>query len=284
MLSPRSFLSYKQEGKKISMITCYDYTTSRILAKSKVDIVLVGDSLGMVIYGYPSTLQVDITKMVFHTEAVARGLNGTKFLVSDMPFLSYQSSRRDAVLNAGLLVKAGANAVKVEGGKRVVDRIKAILDADIPVMGHLGLTPQSINVFGGFKLQSTSEKEIEKIFEDALLLEREGCFAIVLELIPEEVAKVISENLKIPTIGIGAGRFCDGQVLVIHDMLGYFVDFKPKHVKRYSNVSDEILNSVNSFVSDVLSGLFPDKDNVFSINEEVDIQAISERVFGKNVF
>ncbi len=282
MISPRSFELYKQKGQKISMVTCYDYSTSRILAKSDVDILLVGDSLGMVIYGYSSTLQVSIEQMVYHTEAVARGLNGSKFLVSDMPFLSYQTSERDAVLNAGLLIKAGANAVKVEGGKRVIEKIRAIISADIPVMGHLGLTPQSINVTGGFKLQATSEKDVEKIFEDSLLLEREGCFAIVLELVPEEVAKVISENLKIPTIGIGAGRFCDGQVLVINDMLGYFPDFQPKHVKRYVNLSDQILNSVNNFANDVKNGVFPGKENVFNLQEGINLESILKKFVNRN--
>lgn len=278
MISPNNLITLKEECKKISMITCYDYTTAKILSNSEVDMILVGDSLGMVVYGYPSTLQVGMDQMIYHTEAVAKGLQGKKLLVSDMPFLSYQTSTRDAVLNAGALVKAGANMVKLEGGKRVIDKIKAVLDSDIPVMGHLGLTPQSINVTGGFKLQAKTEKEIERLFEDAFLLEREGCYAIVLELVPEEVAKILSENLKIPIIGIGAGRFCDGQVLVLHDMLGFFTDFKPKHVKHYSNFAQQLLESVNKFSEDVKSNLFPQEDNVFHLQASLDLKETLKKI------
>lgn len=277
MVSPEILRKLKDEKKKISMVTCYDYTTAKVVAKSNVDVVLVGDSVGMVVYGYPSTLQVSMEQMIYHTEGVARGLGGTKLLVSDMPFLSYQTSERDAVLNAGLLLKAGANMVKVEGGKRVIDKVRAIISADIPVMGHLGLTPQSINLLGGFKLQAKSEREIERLFEDAILLEREGCSAIVLELIPEEVAKTISENLKIPTIGIGAGRFCDGQVLVINDLLGLFTDFKPKHSKLYSNLAEEVLKALNLFSEEVKNGTFPSEENIFTLKQPLDLNKIFER-------
>jgi 3-methyl-2-oxobutanoate hydroxymethyltransferase len=259
---------------KISMITCYDYSTAKIIKDTDIDIVLVGDSLGMVIYGYPSTLQVEMEQMVFHTEAVYRGLEGQKLLVSDLPFLSYQTSTRDAVFNAGRLLKAGANIVKLEGGKRVIDKVRAIVDADIPVMGHLGLTPQSINVTGGYKLQAVDEESIENLFEDAFALQKEGVVALVLELVPEEVAKKLTEELRIPTIGIGSGRFCDGQVLVINDMLGWFKDFSPKHTKKYANLSEVISSVVNEYVSDVENGNFPGEENVFHLKKEVDFEKI----------
>ena len=263
---------------KISMITCYDYSTAKIIKDTDIDIVLVGDSLGMVIYGYPSTLQVEMEQMVFHTEAVYRGLEGQKLLVSDLPFLSYQTSTRDAVFNAGRLLKAGANIVKLEGGKRVIDKVRAIVDADIPVMGHLGLTPQSINVTGGYKLQAVDEKSIENLFEDAFALQKEGVVALVLELVPEEVAKKLTEELRIPTIGIGSGRFCDGQVLVINDMLGWFKDFSPKHTKKYANLSEVIFSSVNEYVSDVKNGNFPGEGNVFHLKKEVDFEKIIRKL------
>lgn len=263
---------------KISMITCYDYSTAKIIKDTDIDIVLVGDSLGMVIYGYPSTLQVEMEQMVFHTEAVYRGLEGQKLLVSDLPFLSYQTSTRDAVFNAGRLLKAGANIVKLEGGKRVIDKVRAIVDADIPVMGHLGLTPQSINVTGGYKLQAVDEESIENLFEDAFALQNEGVVALVLELVPEEVAKKLTEELSIPTIGIGSGRFCDGQVLVINDMLGWFKDFSPKHTKKYANLSEVIFSSVNEYVSDVKNGTFPGEGNVFHLKREVDFEKIVRKL------
>lgn len=263
---------------KISMITCYDYSTAKIIKDTDIDIVLVGDSLGMVIYGYPSTLQVEMEQMVFHTEAVYRGLEGQKLLVSDLPFLSYQTSTRDAVFNAGRLLKAGANIVKLEGGKRVIDKVRAIVDADIPVMGHLGLTPQSINVTGGYKLQAVDEKSIENLFEDAFALQKEGVVALVLELVPEEVAKKLTEELRIPTIGIGSGRFCDGQVLVINDMLGWFKDFSPKHTKKYANLSEVIFSAVNEYVSDVKNGNFPGEENVFHLKKEVDFEKIVRKL------
>jgi 3-methyl-2-oxobutanoate hydroxymethyltransferase len=263
---------------KISMITCYEYSTAKIIKDTDIDIVLVGDSLGMVIYGYPSTLQVEMEQMVFHTEAVYRGLEGQKLLVSDLPFLSYQTSTRDAVFNAGRLLKAGANIVKLEGGKRVIDKVRAIVDADIPVMGHLGLTPQSINVTGGYKLQAVDEESIENLFEDAFALQNEGVVALVLELVPEEVAKKLTEELRIPTIGIGSGRFCDGQVLVINDMLGWFKDFSPKHTKKYANLSEVIFSSVNEYVSDVKNGTFPGEGNVFHLKKEVDFEKIIRKL------
>jgi 3-methyl-2-oxobutanoate hydroxymethyltransferase len=263
---------------KISMITCYDYSTAKIIKDTDIDIVLVGDSLGMVIYGYPSTLQVEMEQMVFHTEAVYRGLEGQKLLVSDLPFLSYQTSTRDAVFNAGRLLKAGANIVKLEGGKRVIDKVRAIVDADIPVMGHLGLTPQSINVTGGYKLQAVDEESIENLFEDAFALQKEGVVALVLELVPEEVAKKLTEELRIPTIGIGSGRFCDGQVLVINDMLGWFKDFSPKHTKKYANLSEVIFSAVNEYVSDVKNGNFPGEENVFHLKKEVDFEKIVRKL------
>lgn len=259
---------------KISMITCYDYSTAKVIKDTEVDVVLVGDSLGMVVYGYPSTLQVRIQQMVVHTEAVCRGLGGEKLLVADMPFLSYQTSVRDAVFNAGKLIRAGANIVKLEGGERVIDKVKAIIDSDIPVMGHLGLTPQSVNITGGYKLQAKDEKSVENLFKDAFMLQKAGVVAIVFELIPEEVAKILTNELKVPTIGIGSGKFCDGQVLVINDMLGVSRDFSPKHTRKYSDFYSIISSSINNYVNDVKSGIFPSEENAFHLKSEIDFDKV----------
>ncbi len=262
------------KSKNFSMITCYDYSMAKIIENTDIDGVLVGDSLGMVIYGYPSTLQVKMSQMIYHTRAVSNVLYNKKLIVSDMPFLSYQTSVREAVKNAGYLLKAGANIVKIEGGKRVKDKIKAIIDADIPVMGHIGLTPQSINFTGGYKLQAKDKEGIKNLIEDAKLLEELGCVAIVIELVPEEVAKIITETVSIPTIGIGSGRFCDGQVLVIHDMLGLFKDFTPKHTKKYLNLADQIAEALNKYSREVKNGEFPAPENIFHLPKDVDIKIL----------
>lgn len=264
-----SFLKAKKDGEKISMLTAYDYSTAKLLDEANVDSLLVGDSLGMVMLGYENTLQVTIDDMIHHCKAVARGAKRA-MVIGDMPFLSYHVSIEDSIRNAGRLVKeGGAHAVKLEGGREVIDKIKAIVSAQIPVIGHLGLTPQSINMFGGFKVQGKSEEQAKKIIADALLLQEAGVFAIVLECVPEKLAKLISEKLDIPTIGIGAGKYCDGQVLVTQDMLGMYTDFVPKFVKQYTNLSDHIKEATKGYIGEMKEGTFPAKEHTFSIDDEV---------------
>jgi 3-methyl-2-oxobutanoate hydroxymethyltransferase len=218
------FSKSKQSGRKISMLTAYDYTTAKLLDEAGIDTILVGDSLGMVILGYENTLQVTMEDMLHHTRAVTRGVRNA-FVIGDMPFLSYHTDINSAVKNAGRFVQeAGAQAVKLERGAEVIDKIKAIIDAQIPVLGHLGLTPQSVNVMGGFKVQGRSQEQAEALLAESLQLQDAGVFALVLECVPVKLAKLISERLSIPTIGIGAGKYCDGQVLVVQDMLGMYRD------------------------------------------------------------
>lgn len=264
-----SFLKAKKNGEKVSMLTAYDYSTAKLLDEAGVDSLLVGDSLGMVMLGYENTLQVTIDDMVHHCKAVARGVKRA-MVIGDMPFLSYHVSIEDSIKNAGRLVReGGAHAIKLEGGREVIDKVKAIINAQIPVIGHLGLTPQSVNMFGGFKVQGKSEAQARKIIEDALLLQQAGVFAIVLECVPEMLAKLISEKLEIPTIGIGAGQYCDGQVLVTQDMLGMYTDFVPKFVKQYSNLCDCIKDSTKQYIEEINEGKFPSKEHTFKIDDEI---------------
>jgi 3-methyl-2-oxobutanoate hydroxymethyltransferase len=250
-------------GEKITVLTAYDYITSSILDECGIDIILVGDSLGNVILGYDDTLPVTMEDMIHHTKAVTRAAKNS-FVTGDMPFLSYQVSPEIALANAGRFLKeAGAQAVKLEGGKEVAETVRKITSAGIPVMGHLGLTPQSIHQIGGWKVQGKKEDAATRIIEDANILEEAGAFSIVLELIPEKLAQQISQNLTIPTIGIGAGQFCDGQVLVINDMLGMFDKFSPKHVKKYANLNAEIRKAVNAYITDVKNCSFPDSEHSF---------------------
>ena len=242
------------------MLTAYDYSTARLFDECNINGILIGDSLGMVIKGDEDTLGVTIDEVIYHTKAVKKGAKNA-LIVSDMPFLSYHISVEQAVLNAGRLVKeGGAHAVKLEGGAHVIKQIEAIVNAQIPVMGHLGLTPQSVNAFGGFKVQGKSE--------DAKLIEKAGAFAVVLEGIPGKVAEMITDSISIPTIGIGAGKECDGQILVYQDMLGMFNDFLPKFVKQYANLGAAIKEAVGSYISEVQNGSFPEEKHTFSINEE----------------
>ncbi|MCL2144594.1 MAG: 3-methyl-2-oxobutanoate hydroxymethyltransferase [Endomicrobia bacterium] len=253
----------KRGGQKISMLTCYDYTMSKLISSQGIDILLVGDSLGNVKLGYENTIPVTIEDMIYHTKTVKRG-NAGALLVTDMPFMSYEISVQDAVYNAARLIKeGGAEAVKVEGGIEIIDKVKAILDAKIPVMGHLGLTPQAINKFGGFKVQAREEGAQKKLIEDAKALEDAGVFSIVLEAITESFAKTVAETLKIPVIGIGAGRYCDGQVLVIDDILGTFTDFTPKFVKKYANVGETVKEAVKNYINEVRDGKFPSEENTY---------------------
>lgn len=250
----------KKTGKKITMLTAYDYPISFMTEKAGIDVVLIGDSLGMVVQGQDTTLSVTVEDIVYHTKSVVRG-NKKSLIVADMPFLSYKISNEEAVRNAGRMIQeGGASAVKVEGGAEISDTISSIIKADIPVMGHLGLTPQAIHQFGSYKTRGVDKKEAQKIISDAKALEKLGVFAIVLEKIPLELAKKITEGISVPTIGIGAGPFCDGQVLVTYDMLGLFSKFLPKFVKKYTDLDKEITNAFLAFRDEVKSGKFPDKD------------------------
>lgn len=264
-----TFLKMKQENQKISMLTCYDYTTAKIIDSSNVDAVLVGDSLGNVVLGYEDTLSVTMNDMITFSAAVARGCK-QKLVVVDMPFMSYQVSVEKALENAGRLMKEGrANAVKLEGGRSVLAQVKAIVDAGIPVMGHLGMTPQSVNAFGGHKVQGKTLEAAQKLIDDALALQEAGVFSIVLECVPAKLAAVLSQKLSVPTIGIGAGAQCDGQVLVYKDMLGMYQDFSPKFVKHYANFATEMTDAFNQYDAEVKQGIFPALEHTFKIDEEV---------------
>lgn len=253
----------KDEGKKITMLTAYDYPTARILDSCGVDILLVGDSVGNVILGQENTLPVSVDDMIHHTRAVAKASKNS-LVVIDMPFMSYQISVEDAKRNAGRMIKeSGAEAVKLEGGGNVEDSIRAITDIDIPVMAHIGLTPQSIHRMGGYRVQGKEGKHREKLLADALAVERAGAFSVVLEAIPSKLAEEITEGLKIPTIGIGAGVKCDGQVLVINDLLGLSGEFRPKFVKKYVNLEEIISNAVKEYISEVRGRAFPGDEHSF---------------------
>ena len=259
-----TFLKMKAEGKKISMITASDYTTARLVDESGIDSILVGDSLGNVILGLGDTVSVTMEDMIHHGAAVARGAKNA-LVVVDMPFMSYQSSVYDAVVNAGRLMKeARANAVKLEGGVEVADRIRAIVDCQIPVCAHIGLTPQGINALGGFKVQGKTADSARKLLEDAHAVEEAGAFAVVLEAIPAELAARVSAELTIPTIGIGAGAGCDGQVLVNQDMLGMFHDFTPKFVRRFAEVGDVMLDAYRAYDAAVKDGTFPAAEHTYA--------------------
>ena len=262
-----TFAKMKSEGSKITMITCYDYTMAKLVNASEINSVLVGDSLGNVMLGYPDTLSVTMEDMITYSSAVARGCPD-KLVICDMPFMSYQVSVEQALTNAGRIMKeARVQAVKLEGGRRVVPQIKAIVEAGIPVCGHIGLTPQSVNAFGGHKVQGKTEQAAKDLIEDALALEEAGVFAIVLECIPEKLAKIITSKVNVPTIGIGAGADCDGQVLVYQDMLGMNKDFCPKFVKHYASLSDTISNAFNQYDAEVKSGTFPSQEHTFKIDD-----------------
>lgn len=256
-ITTRTFRLKKQRGEIITMLTAYDYPTALAIDQAGIDSILVGDSLGMVVLGYPNTLPVTMQDMLHHCQAVARGAQYA-FLIGDMPFMSYQSSVQDALHNAGrFLQEAGMDAVKLEGGKERLEVIQAIISAGIPVMGHLGLTPQSVHQLGGYRPQGRELPVARRLMEDALLLQGAGCFSIVLESIPARLATLISERLEIPTIGIGAGAGCDGQVLVTHDMLGIFDRFTPKFVKKYADLRSEMIHAFTAYKNDVEANAFP---------------------------
>ena len=264
-----TFKEAKKKGEKLTMLTAYDYSTAKLIDEAGVNSILVGDSLGNVILGYEDTISVTMEDMIHHGAAVARGAKDA-LVVIDMPFMSYQTSVYDAVVNAGRLMKEGrAGAVKLEGGKEVCPQIKAIVSAGIPVVAHLGLTPQSINTFGGFKVQGKTEAAAKKLIEDAKAVEEAGAFLLVLECVPAKLAKLVTESINIPTIGIGAGAGCDGQVLVIYDMLGMFSDFKPKFVKHFANAGDMIREAVKTYIAEIDDGTFPAEEHCYKIDDEV---------------
>lgn len=265
----KSFLKAKQDHQKITMLTAYDYSMAKIVDGSGIDGILVGDSLGMVMQGKDSTLGVTMDSETYHCQCVSRGVQHA-LVVGDMPFLSYQVSDEEAVRNAGRLIQeGGAGAVKLEGGRPMARTVKAIVRAQIPVMGHIGLTPQSVNVFGGFKVQGKEKARAKALVEDAQELEEAGVFAIVLEAVPESLAELITEKVSVPTIGIGAGRYCDGQILVIHDLLGMYSDFTPKFVKQYANLKETMSDAVQAYSRDVREQRFPEKKHTFSMDESI---------------
>ncbi len=262
------FLTMKKEGVKLTWVTAYDYPISHFAETAGIDMILVGDSLGMVVYGYDGTLPVTMDECIIHCKAARRGAPAT-FVVGDMPFMSYQTSVYEAITNAGRFLKeAGMDAIKLEGGRRIVDKIRGIVDAGILVIGHIGLTPQSSGQLGGFKAQGRTAASAEELIQDALAIQEAGAFALLLEAVPPELGKAITELLEIPVYGIGAGKFTDGQLLINGDMLGYFEAFTPKFVKKYANLAQVITEAFTSYVKDVHSGAFPGPEHGYSVLEK----------------
>ncbi len=263
MFTIQDFIKKKKSGKKITMITAYDYPFAQIVDEAGIDAILVGDSLGMVVQGLENTLSVTMDEMIYHTRMVTRAVKNAMVL-GDMPFMSYQTSIQDALKNAGRFLKeAGAAAVKMEGGAEVADHIRAMTRSDIPVMAHIGLTPQSIHRMGGYKVQGKTEEAAKKLFDEARTVEDAGAFSLLLEAIPKDLAKKISDELSIPTIGIGAGPHCDGQILVLHDVIGLFERFVPKFAKQYSNLKEEALKAVETYKDEIEKGTFPSDKHSF---------------------
>ncbi|MEK4442106.1 MULTISPECIES: 3-methyl-2-oxobutanoate hydroxymethyltransferase [unclassified Niallia] len=268
MKATTDFIKMKQKCEKITMITAYDYPSAKLVEQAGTDLILVGDSLGMVVLGYDSTVPVTMDDMIHHGKAVKRGAENT-FIVIDMPFMSYHLSRRDTLLNAARLIQeTGANAVKIEGADDVIEQINCLTNAGIPVMAHLGLTPQSVGVLGGYKVQGKSSDEAKRLMDSALKCQAAGAFAIVLECVPMQVAKEVSKRLDIPTIGIGAGSETDGQVLVYHDLITYGVDRVAKFVKQYANVNEAISLAIDQYISEVKMGAFPEMKHSFQMKAE----------------
>ena len=264
-----TFKEAKAKGEKLTMLTAYDYSTAKLVDGAGINSILVGDSLGNVVLGYPDTISVTMEDMIHHCAAVSRGIKDT-LLICDMPFMSYQTSVYDAVVNAGRLMKEGhAHGVKLEGGARVCPQIEAIVAADIPVCAHIGLTPQSINAFGGFKVQGKSEEAARQLVEDAKKVEAAGASMLVMECVPAKLAEIITNTISIPTIGIGAGAGCDGQVLVNQDMLGMFHDFTPKFVKQFANVGEIMMQAFKDYSAEVKAGTFPAQEHTYAISDEV---------------
>ncbi|MFX1323011.1 MAG: 3-methyl-2-oxobutanoate hydroxymethyltransferase [Promethearchaeota archaeon] len=273
----RDIIEKKKKGEKIVTITSYDYSFAKIVDASNFDLILVGDTLSMVVLGYKNTLSVSMDEMIHHTKAVTRAVSNA-LTVGDMPFLSYKVDIKEAVKNAGRFIQeGGAEAVKVEGGTEICPTIKAMINADIQVMGHIGLTPQAIYKFGGFLVQGKTLEAAKKLILDAKNLEEIGVFSIVLESIPWQIAKLITRSVKIPTIGIGAGPYCDGQILVIHDMLGIFTEFKPKFLKYFGNIGESISQALDKYKNEVTNGIYPDVEHSYEFPEQ-DLDKIDEWV------
>lgn len=264
-----TLLKHKNEGKKITSLTAYDYSTAKILDESGVDFILVGDSLAMVALGHQNTLSITVEEMIHHTKAVTRAVKRA-LVVADMPFMSYQSDEKTALYNAGRFIKeAGANAVKIEGGyPHIINCTKRITESGIPVLGHLGFTPQFLQTLGGYNVQGKNAETTKIILEQAKELEKAGAFGVVLEMVPEESAKYITENLSIPTIGIGAGKYCSGQILVIDDILGKYQDFTPKFARKYADIASITKNAVSNYIQDVTSNKFPAEEEIFHLRED----------------
>lgn len=263
-VTTQTVVDMKRQGEKISMLTAYDFTMAQIIDQAGVDIILVGDSAGNVMAGYETTVPMTLDHMIYHTSCVVRGVDKA-LVIGDLPFMSYQVTPKEALRSAGRMMKeAGAHGVKLEGGKAVVKTVKKIVNAGIPVMGHLGLTPQSIYQFGTYKVRAREEEEAKALVEDARALEQAGCFALVLEKIPAQLAAKVTEAISIPTIGIGAGDQCDGQVLVVHDMLGLNKEFNPRFLRRYADLSTSITEAVQQYITDIKSGDFPNEGEQYS--------------------
>ncbi len=259
----------KQKGEKITMLTCYDYSTAKLLEEAGIDFILVGDSLGTVVLGYDTTLPVTMDVMIHHAKAVVRGTSKA-LVVGDMPFMTYHTSMEDCLRNAArFMQEAGCQAIKLEGGVTVADKVKRCIDCGIPVCGHIGLTPQSVNAFGGHKLQGKTKEAAARVLQDAIALDQAGAFAIVLETIPAALGALITQKVNCPTIGIGAGPGCDGQVQVINDMLGSFTDFVPRHAKQYAHLATVIKDAVSTYDKEVKSGAFPTIKNSFAMDESL---------------
>ncbi len=274
--TPRDIIAKKAAGKKISVITAYDYSLATLCDKAGVDVLLVGDSAGMVVLGYENTIPVTMTNMMMFTEAVSRAREQA-LVVGDLPFMSYQANLSDAIKNSGKLIKAGADAVKLEGGIEMADTVRAIVDTGIPVMGHIGLQPQTTMLSEGYRVQGKTKDTALKLIESAKALEKAGVFSIALEMVTHEVAKIISESISVPTIGIGSGKNCDGQVLVIHDMLGMYDKLEPKFVKRYLSLSKDITNALESYRKDIETGQFPAEEHSFSM-EKSELDKLQEEI------
>ena len=264
--SVQDIIKMKKDGKKISVITSYDYSLASLCDKAGIDILLVGDSAGMVMLGYENTIPVTMDQMCMFTEAVSRARQNS-LLVADLPFMSYQASIEDAITNSGRLIKAGADSVKLEGGTPMAETISAIVDVGIPVMGHIGLQPQTTMLSQGYKVQGRTKDTALKLIDDAKELEEAGVFSIALEMVSHEIAEIISETISVPTIGIGSGVGCNGQVLVVHDLLGMYDKLKPKFVRRYMNLSEDIVKALEKYKNDIESGTFPAQENWFSMND-----------------
>ena len=271
-------LRMKNEGRKITCVTSYDYTSAALVDRSGIDLILVGDSASMVVLGYQTTIPVGIDEMILFSKAVTRG-NKRSLIVGDMPFMSYQASNADAVRNAGKFVKeGGVDAVKIEGGVKMKSRVEALTRAQIPVMGHVGLMPQTSPLWSGYRVQGRTENTAEEIIKDAVALEKAGAFSVVLEMVTSEVAKVITKKLSIPTIGIGSGPDCDGQIVVFHDILGLYDKFTPKFIKKYANLAEDIQKALESYRDEVVNGKFPAEENTFHMKDYKTNTPIKRRI------